>query len=291
VSDHERKTGIAPRSRWRHRPTFVRAGAAVVLTISLIGVITAFTLQTGATSARATDPTGGYWQVTANGSVYAFGGAKYFGGANNLHLNAPIIRIVPTSDGGGYWLVAADGGVFSYGDATFEGTPASVGATLSGPVVDANGLPGGTATSGSQGPQGPPGPQGIQGIQGIQGTAGTLASAYLDAYSTTSPTIASGGAFTFDTVNAVSGITANGTANTTFTVSSTGTYLVSFSLQAVLAPITPQLEVNGAAVGPAVTVLSHILHLSAGDSISFVNTFIMSGMEPAGTGFTIVRIA
>jgi hypothetical protein len=63
----------------------------------------------------------GYWEVTANGMVYAFDGATNYGNVANLHLAAPIVGIASTPDGGGYWLVGADGGVFAFGDATFMG--------------------------------------------------------------------------------------------------------------------------------------------------------------------------
>jgi hypothetical protein len=58
----------------------------------------------------------------ADGSVFAFGDATFFGGANSLHLNRPINGIAASSTGGGYWLVAGDGGIFSYGDAPFLGS-------------------------------------------------------------------------------------------------------------------------------------------------------------------------
>jgi hypothetical protein len=254
---------------------------------ALVGL--ASTLGAGATGAVASDPNGGYWLVTGDGAVYAFGGAGYYGGANGMHLNAPICRIVSTPDGKGYWLMATDGGVFSYGDATFFGNPASVGATLPGPVVDATGLPGGTGTAGTAGP---PGPQGIQGIQGIQGATGTLSSAYLDAYSSTSPTITAGTALTFDTLQVSPvGITASGTGNTTFTVSSAGTYMVSFTLASLTTPLKAQLIVNGLSVGPAPGSFTRILQLAAGETINVVNTLTTSGSEGVGTGITIVRIA
>ncbi|WP_298345145.1 hypothetical protein, partial [Ferrimicrobium sp.] len=75
----------------------------------------------------------GYWEVTANGAVYAAGNAKNYGGVNNLRLNAPIVGIASTPDGKGYWLVGADGGVFNFGDAGYYGNTYSDGLTgLSG---------------------------------------------------------------------------------------------------------------------------------------------------------------
>jgi hypothetical protein len=259
---------------------------------ALVGL--APTLGAGATGAMASDPAGGYWLVTGDGAVYAFGGAGYYGGANGIHLNAPIVRIVSTPDGLGYWLVASDGGVFSYGDATFEGNPATMGAKLSGPVVDATGHRVGAGTAGAQGPPGPPGIQGIPGTPGTPGPPGTLASAYLDAVSTTSPppAIASGADFTFDTLRVSPvGFTVSGTGNTTFTVSSTGVYLVSFTNGSALLPAPGQLQVNGTSVGVTVTSFSRLLSLHAADVITVVNSFSMTGTEGVGSEITMVRIA
>ncbi|MHB1584228.1 MAG: hypothetical protein ACYCU7_01320 [Acidimicrobiales bacterium] len=75
----------------------------------------------------------GYWLVASDGGVFAFGGAGYYGSAATEKLDAPIVGLVPTSDGKGYWLIGADGGVFAYGDAVFGGSMA--GTALRGPVV------------------------------------------------------------------------------------------------------------------------------------------------------------
>ena len=70
----------------------------------------------------ATPDGGGYWLVAADGGIFSYGDAGFFGSAGSLHLNAPIVGMAATRDGGGYWLVAADGGIFSYGDAGFFGS-------------------------------------------------------------------------------------------------------------------------------------------------------------------------
>jgi sugar lactone lactonase YvrE len=84
----------------------------------------------------------GYWEVTANGSVYAAGSAHNYGGLNGTKLAAPIVGIASTPDGKGYWLVGADGGVFNFGDAGFYGNTYSDGLTglmgkhpLTSPIV------------------------------------------------------------------------------------------------------------------------------------------------------------
>ena len=81
---------------------------------------------------------GGYWLVASDGGIFAFGNAGYYGsipgsgltpaGSGLSHsLNAPIVGMVPSSDGGGYFMVASDGGVFAFGDARFEGSCPGIG--------------------------------------------------------------------------------------------------------------------------------------------------------------------
>ena len=65
----------------------------------------------------ATPDGGGYWLVAADGGVFAFGDAPFYGSMGGQRLNAPIVGMAATPDGHGYWLVAADGGVFNFGDA------------------------------------------------------------------------------------------------------------------------------------------------------------------------------
>ncbi len=71
----------------------------------------------------AVDPSsGGYWLVAADGGVFSFGDAGFYGSMGGTVLNRPVVGMAATPDGGGYWLVAADGGVFSFGDAGFYGS-------------------------------------------------------------------------------------------------------------------------------------------------------------------------
>jgi len=56
--------------------------------------------------------------VAADGGVFAFGDARFFGSMGGQHLNAPVVSMVAT-DGSGYFLAASDGGVFAFGDARF----------------------------------------------------------------------------------------------------------------------------------------------------------------------------
>lgn len=108
--------GILTIDRW---PDVVRAaspGVNVTPTPPNIDI-------TGARMIARTSTGKGYWIVDSTGAVFAYGDAKYHGGANGGKLNAPITGIAATPDDGGYWLLAQDGGVFAYGDAVFYGAP------------------------------------------------------------------------------------------------------------------------------------------------------------------------
>jgi hypothetical protein len=75
----------------------------------------------------------GYWLVAADGGIFCFGDAKFYGSTGGMHLNRPIVAMSRTVSGKGYWLVAADGGVFTFGDAKFHG---SGGSKFFGVVID-----------------------------------------------------------------------------------------------------------------------------------------------------------
>jgi hypothetical protein len=75
----------------------------------------------------------GYWLVGADGGVFSFGSANFFGSMGGKLLNKPIVGIAATPDGAGYWLVASDGGIFSFGDANFYGSMG--GQPLNRPIV------------------------------------------------------------------------------------------------------------------------------------------------------------
>jgi len=100
----------------------------------------------------AADASGkGYWLVGADGGVFNFGDATFYGttysrGLTGLTgarpLAAPIVGIAATPDGDGYWLVGADGGIFNFGNAGFDGSTYSRGLTgltgshpLNAPIV------------------------------------------------------------------------------------------------------------------------------------------------------------
>ena len=82
----------------------------------------------------AASPSGlGYWLVTSQGQILAFGDAVWRGDATNVHLARPIVGITPSASGHGYWLVASDGGILTYGDAPFRGSAGAL--PLASPIV------------------------------------------------------------------------------------------------------------------------------------------------------------
>jgi hypothetical protein len=82
-----------------------------------------------------------YWLVAADGGVFAFGEAHFYGSLGRLKLQAPIVGVAATHDGKGYWLVGADGGVFAFGDAHFYGSLGRV--KLQAPIVGVTATPDG----------------------------------------------------------------------------------------------------------------------------------------------------
>ncbi len=101
----------------------------------------------------------GYWMVSADGGVFNFGSADFYGstyalgftGLSGSHpLGSPVIGIAPTPDGKGYWLVTKTGHVYGFGDASFYGSTYSDGLTglsgshpLNAPIVGIQSTPNG----------------------------------------------------------------------------------------------------------------------------------------------------
>ena len=83
----------------------------------------------------------GYRLYAADGGVFNFGDASYFGSMGGKPLNKPIVGAAPTTIGLGYWLVATDGGIFSFGNASFYGSAGHL--TLNKPVVGMAATPNG----------------------------------------------------------------------------------------------------------------------------------------------------
>ena len=75
----------------------------------------------------------GYRMASADGGVFAYGTAGFFGSQGATPLNKPIVAFSPTGTGMGYYLGAADGGVFAHGDAVFAGSMG--GSPLNKPIT------------------------------------------------------------------------------------------------------------------------------------------------------------
>ena len=67
----------------------------------------------------------GYWTVTGDGAVYAFGDAQYKGGPNKDKVLQPGTSVIGIAgkDNDGYWCEGSDGSIFAYGSAGFYGRP------------------------------------------------------------------------------------------------------------------------------------------------------------------------
>jgi hypothetical protein len=52
----------------------------------------------------ATPDAGGYWLVAADGGVFSFGGARFYGSMGGTSSSTRFFAIVATSDGAGYLL-------------------------------------------------------------------------------------------------------------------------------------------------------------------------------------------
>ncbi|MGH9041590.1 MAG: hypothetical protein ACRDZ3_15325, partial [Acidimicrobiia bacterium] len=75
----------------------------------------------------------GYWLVAADGGIFTYGDAAFYGSTGSVKLNKPIVGMASTPSRQGYWMVATDGGIFSFGDAGFFGSTGSV--NLNKPIV------------------------------------------------------------------------------------------------------------------------------------------------------------
>ena len=84
-------------------------------------------------AAQVQTPGPGYRLVAADGGVFAFGDAAFYGSTGSLSLVRPVVGTADTGDGKGYWMVASDGGVFAFGDAGFHGSTG--GMPLNRPIV------------------------------------------------------------------------------------------------------------------------------------------------------------
>jgi Squalene-hopene cyclase C-terminal domain len=81
-------------------------------------------------------PSGGsYWLTGADGGIFAFGAAGYYGSLPALGVSVNnITDMISSADGKGYLLVGANGGTYAFGDARFSGSLPALGVTVSNVV-------------------------------------------------------------------------------------------------------------------------------------------------------------
>jgi len=83
----------------------------------------------------------GYWEVAADGGVFAFGAAPFLGSMGDRPLAAPVVGMAVDPGHDGYYEVGADGGVFAFGGAAFYGSMG--GKALAAPIVSMTATPDG----------------------------------------------------------------------------------------------------------------------------------------------------
>jgi len=91
----------------------------------------------------------GYWLVAADGGVFTFGDAGFFGntytagysGLGGSHpLPAKAVALVATPDGKGYWIALANGQVLAFGDAPTLGSVPLDGSSVVGAKAYGDGV-------------------------------------------------------------------------------------------------------------------------------------------------------
>jgi hypothetical protein len=111
----------------------VMSGSTMFVTVDFEQLPTPPAATTSSPVAPVSSGSQSCWLAAADGGVFAFGGAGFYGSTGGMHLNQQIVGMAATPDHGGYWLVARDGGIFAFGDARFFGSTGSM--TLNQPIV------------------------------------------------------------------------------------------------------------------------------------------------------------
>jgi hypothetical protein len=71
----------------------------------------------------------GYWVLRADGGVYHYGSANWYGAPDTVSggITSPAAAIAAAPDGHGYWVATRAGTVYSYGSAHYKGHPGANG--------------------------------------------------------------------------------------------------------------------------------------------------------------------
>ena len=110
-------------SRRRVAALVLTVFAAVTVGIRLDGALAAGP-GAGTVTAQSTPMklVAGYWMLSSDGHVYAFGAATKFG--ESVGALPGRVDLVSTPTGAGYWVLTETGGIFAFGDAKYHGAPA-----------------------------------------------------------------------------------------------------------------------------------------------------------------------
>jgi hypothetical protein len=112
----------------RGLPTLVRRLPGALVLSAALAVVVAAMMGSGVDRPAlqpAASGGAGYWLVTSEGAVSAFGDAVAAGSLASAPAR-PVRGMAPTPSGIGYWLVASDGGLFAFGDAGFYGSTGAI---------------------------------------------------------------------------------------------------------------------------------------------------------------------
>ena len=67
---------------------------------------------------------GGYFMVSSDGGVFAFGDAHFAGSCPGIGgCQGSAVAVIPDASGRGYWIATNSGNVYSFGDAPYLGAP------------------------------------------------------------------------------------------------------------------------------------------------------------------------
>ncbi len=123
---------------------------------------------------------GGYYEVAADGGIFSFGDAAFFGSTGGVRLNAPVVGGTTPVSGGCPGPQGISGNTILSGAAVHSIASGSIGdfyldtatEALYGPKTSTGWPSAGTSLVGAPGPAGAQGPAGATGAIGPQGPAG-----------------------------------------------------------------------------------------------------------------------
>ena len=83
---------------------------------------------------------GGYFMVSSDGGVFAFGDARFEGSCPGIGgCSGAAVAVVPDATGNGYWVVTSTGSVYTFGDAASHGQPGKQSSNMTSATATPNG--------------------------------------------------------------------------------------------------------------------------------------------------------